>query len=95
MTPFEPLPILTISGPAETRAFLHPLRFRILRMLIGEALTVSAVARRLAVHPANLTHHFRLLSQSGLIRGLEERPAGRGAGRLYRAAALRFTLAGC
>ncbi|MCB1308597.1 MAG: helix-turn-helix transcriptional regulator [Leptospiraceae bacterium] len=79
-----------IRSQAESRAYLHPVRMQIVDLLRQEALTVSQVAVRLNVHPANLTHHFRKLQNAGLIKLVEERDIGRVVEKYYRSVAERF-----
>jgi DNA-binding transcriptional ArsR family regulator len=79
-----------ITTPAQQRAYFHPLRLRILNFLVRDRLTVSQTAARLRVHPANITHHFRILRRAGLIRLVEERDIGRVVEKYYAAAAEVF-----
>src|SRR5262249_52985061 len=79
-----------ISTPAQQRAYFHPLRLRILNFLVRERLTVSQTAARLRVHPANITHHFRILRGAALIRLVEERDIGRVVEKYYAAVAEVF-----
>jgi DNA-binding transcriptional ArsR family regulator len=79
-----------ISTPAQQRAYFHPLRLKILNFLVRERLTVSQTAARLRVHPANITHHFRILRRAGLIRLVEERDIGRVVEKYYAAVAEVF-----
>src|SRR5262245_19577431 len=79
-----------ITTAAQQRAYFHPVRLRILNYLVRERLTVSQVAARLEVHPANLTHHFRVLRRAGLIRLVEQRDIGRVVEKYYQAVAPVF-----
>jgi DNA-binding transcriptional ArsR family regulator len=83
-------PAFEITTAAQQRAYFHPVRLRILNFLVHEQLTVSQAAARLKVHPANLTHHFRVLRQAGLIRLAEERDIGRVVEKYYEAVAPLF-----
>lgn len=86
----EPAGLLVLANDAQMRAYLHPVRHRILQFLGPEPLTSSQVAERLGVHPANLTHHFRALLEGRLIRLVEERDTGRVIEKYYQAVARRF-----
>jgi DNA-binding transcriptional ArsR family regulator len=88
----EPKPSRSLTDPAEIRAYIHPARMKILDLLIEEKLSVSAVARRLDVHPANITHHFKILESAGLIRLVEKRDTGKNLEKLYRAEARSFSV---
>lgn len=83
-------PAFEIKSRAQQRAYFHPVRLKILNFLVRERLTVSHVATRLEVHPANLTHHFRVLRQAGLIRLVEKRDIGRVVEKYYEAVAPVF-----
>ena len=87
-----PRRLLVLSDGERIRGYVHPVRMAILQHLAAERLTVTAVARRLEVHPANLTHHFKRLERLGLIRLVEKRDTGRNLEKLYRAAARSFVV---
>jgi DNA-binding transcriptional ArsR family regulator len=89
---FTPLVSLALSREDQIRAYVHPTRMTILAALAAEQLTVSAIARQLGVHPANLTHHFKLLEKVGLIRLVEKRDTGKNLEKYYRAVAYTFTV---
>lgn len=74
------------------KAYLHPLRSKILGLITSEPMTVTQVARHLEVHPANITHHFRNLQKAGLIKIHEERDIGRVIERYYIAIARTFEI---
>jgi predicted transcriptional regulator len=61
-------------------------------MLSKEKRTISSVAKELDVHPANITHHFKLLEKIGLIRLVEKRDTGKNLEKYYRAIAYTFTV---
>jgi DNA-binding transcriptional ArsR family regulator len=90
MSSFQPKACSTITSPAETKAWLHPERQRIVAMLVSQARTISSVAAEMDVHPANITHHFRKLETAGLIKLVETRDTGRNIEKYYRAIALMF-----
>ena len=69
---------------------MHPIRMKILGVLVQKADTISAVARNLALHPANLTHHFRKLELAGLIRMIEKRSTGHNIEKIYESVAKTF-----
>jgi DNA-binding transcriptional ArsR family regulator len=87
---FQPAPTVLLEDADPIRAYVHPTRMAILTILGRGRATASEVARELGVHPANLTRHFRLLEQTGLIRLVEKRDTGRNLAKYYRAAALAF-----
>jgi DNA-binding transcriptional ArsR family regulator len=88
----EPAPTLVVATAEGTRAYLHPARMRILGYLADRRMTVTQVARELGIHPANITHHFKLLEKAGLIKLVEKVDLGRVTEKYYRAAARRFLL---
>ena len=79
-----------LSKSEEVRAFLHPVRSRILDSLTSEARSVSEVAAQFGVHPANIAHHFRILEDAGLIVLDEIRHTGRNPAKCYRSTARTF-----
>ena len=79
-----------IRTRGQQRAYFHPVRLKILNFLVHERLTVSQTAARLRVHPANITHHFRVLRRAGLIRLAEKRDLGRVVEKYYEAVAQLF-----
>lgn len=55
--------------------------------------TVSQIAERLGVHPANLTRHVRTLVSAGLVVLVEKRETGRNIEKYYQASARSFDVA--
>jgi DNA-binding transcriptional ArsR family regulator len=88
----EQRPAFTITTAKQQKAYFHPVRMKILNFLAQERLTVSQTAGRLKVHPANITHHFRILQGAGLIRLVEERDIGRVIEKYYEAVATLFDI---
>jgi DNA-binding transcriptional ArsR family regulator len=86
----RPSAAFEITTAKHQRAYFHPVRMKILNFLSAERLTVSQTAARLKVHPANITHHFRILRSAGLIRLAEKRDIGRTIEKYYEAAAQVF-----
>src|SRR5215471_10777798 len=81
-----------ITTPRQQKAYFHPVRMKILNFLTRERLTISQTAERLKVHPANITHQFRVLQAAGLIRLVEERDIGRVVEKYYEAVATLFNI---
>ncbi len=84
---------------AEARALAHPLRLRILRLCLDDALTNRELAARVRKQPATVLYHVRTLAKSGFLVAEAERRGRRGAREIpYRATrkswALDFTPAG-
>lgn len=82
--------IKILSDSESIKAYVHPLRQTILKYLSDKKMTVSEVAQRLGVHPANITHHFRILEKCKLIVLAEKRDSGRNIEKLYRPTAKNF-----
>ncbi|MCB1138461.1 MAG: helix-turn-helix domain-containing protein [Leptospiraceae bacterium] len=80
-----------ITSELQARAYLHPRRIEILKLLQSPA-TLSQVAAQLEVHPANLSHHFKKLQKARLIALVEERDLGRVVEKYFQAVALRFEM---
>lgn len=87
---FEPQELHLIVDDDQIKGYVHPTRMVILQMLALEQRTITSVARELNVHPANLTHHFKLLERVGLICLVEKRDNGKNLEKYYRAIAYHF-----
>ncbi|HVM25297.1 MAG TPA: helix-turn-helix domain-containing protein [Candidatus Limnocylindrales bacterium] len=78
---------------AEARALAHPLRLRILRLCLDEALTNRQLADRLDEQPATVLYHVRTLVRSGFLSPQAERRGRRGAREIpYRSTRKSWTL---
>jgi DNA-binding transcriptional ArsR family regulator len=64
---------------AEARALAHPLRLRIIRLCLDEALTNREIADRLGEQPATVLYHVRTLVKTGFMVAEAERRGRRGA----------------
>ena len=89
---FKPKKLLMLTGSSQIKAYVHPTRIAILRMLARKKRTVSNIAKELGVHPANITHHIKLLERVGLIQLVERRDIGRNIEKYYRSAARNFVV---
>ncbi len=88
----KPRKLLVLAKGSQIKAYVHPTRIAILRMLVNKKRTVSNVAKELGVHPANITHHFKLLEKVGLIRLVETRDIGKNIEKYYRSLARNFVV---
>jgi DNA-binding transcriptional ArsR family regulator len=88
----KPKEVLVLSKNSQIKAYVHPTRIAILNMLAAEKRTVSNVAKELGVHPANVTHHFKLLEKVGLIKLVERRDIGKNIEKYYRSTARNFVV---
>ncbi len=86
----NPSSVQSLTSDEQIRAYVNPTRMTILALLAQEKRSVSGVARQLGVHPANLTHHFKLLEKTGLIELVEKRETGKNLEKYYRARAYQF-----
>ena len=92
---FLPQKLHVLKNDAQIRGYIHPTRMSLLEILSAEKRTISSVAKELGVHPANITHHFKLLEKTGLIRLVEKRDTGKNLEKYYRAIAYTFEVAPC
>jgi DNA-binding transcriptional ArsR family regulator len=77
----------------EAQALANPLRLRILRLCLDEALTNKEIARRLGRDAGSTLHHVRMLVRTGFLAPEAERRGARGAvERPYRATGKSWTL---
>jgi DNA-binding transcriptional ArsR family regulator len=83
----------TLSTETEIAAYLHRSRMSILDVLRDGPATITQIASRLGVHPANLTRHIRVLEAAGLVALVEKRDTGRNLEKYYAATARRFHVA--
>jgi DNA-binding transcriptional ArsR family regulator len=83
---------LEIKTEAQRKAYVHPVRMQILGLLTQRSATVSQVASELGVHPANITHHFKILEAAGLADLTEVRDCGKYVEKYYRATAQTFVI---
>ena len=82
-----------LATRAEARALAHPLRLRILRLCLDEALTNRELATRLREQPATVLYHVRTLAKNGFLIAEKERRGRRGAREIpYRATRKSWTL---
>jgi DNA-binding transcriptional ArsR family regulator len=97
MVPMEP----TVPGPvvrrpataAEAKALAHPLRMRILRLCLDQALTNKQLAEWLGKDPGTVLHHVRTLVKTGFLVPDEVRQGSKGAlEKPYRATGKSWTL---
>lgn len=87
-----PKPLIQLREQNQIKAYVHPTRIAILRMLAAKKRTVSSVAKELGVHPANITHHFKLLERVGLVKLVEKRDIGKNIEKYYRSIAHNFVV---
>ena len=83
----------TLTDTAQIEAFLHRTRMQMLQMLGGGPATSTQIAERLGVHPANLTRHWRVLVEAGLVVLAEKRDSGRNLEKYYSPIATSFDVA--
>lgn len=89
-------PMKAVRRPAtraEARALAHPLRLRILRLCLDDALTNREIADRVREQPATVLYHVRTLVKNGFLVAEDERRGRRGAREIpYRATRKSWTL---
>jgi predicted ArsR family transcriptional regulator len=88
----KPLRTYSLKTEEQVKSYVHSTRLTILKMLARKKQTISMIAKELKVHPANITHHFKLLEKNGLIRLVEKRDTGRTLEKYYRAAAYSYSV---
>jgi predicted ArsR family transcriptional regulator len=81
------------ATPEEVRALANPIRIRILRLCLDDALTNKELAVRLGRDPGTTLYHVRTLVATGFLVAEGERRGARGAiERPYRATGKSWTL---
>ena len=64
---FIPKQKIELTSTKQIKAYIHPTRINIISLLMKEKRTISGIAKQFEVHPANITHHFKLLEKSCYI----------------------------
>jgi DNA-binding transcriptional ArsR family regulator len=81
------------ATPAEAKALASPLRLRILRLTLDQALTNKQLAERLGKDPGTVLHHVRTLVATGFLAPDEVRQGEKGAlEKPYRSTGKSWTL---
>ncbi len=81
------------ASPADLKALAHPLRMRILRLCLHDAVTNKEIADRLDLDPATSLYHVRQLAQNGFLAAEPARTGRRGAlEKPYRATGKSWSL---
>jgi predicted ArsR family transcriptional regulator len=81
------------ATPAEAKALANPLRLRILRLCLDQALTNRQLAERLGRDPGTVLHHVRTLVATGFLVPEEVRHGAKGAlEKPYRSTGKSWTL---
>ena len=81
------------ATPAEAKALASPLRLRILRLTLDQALTNKQLAERLGKDPGTVLHHVRTLVATGFLVAEEVRQGEKGAlEKPYRSTGKSWTL---
>lgn len=78
---------LVLERAEQIRALAHPLRQRVLHLLIDSPATNKQLAVTLQVSPPRLHFHLRELQAAGLIEIVSEQPKGGVIEKYYRAVA--------
>ena len=94
MEPIIPGPVVRRPPTeAEAKALVHPLRMRILRLCLDQALTNKQLAEWLGKDPGTVLHHVRTLVKTGFLVPDEVRQGPKGAlEKPYRATGKSWTL---
>jgi DNA-binding CsgD family transcriptional regulator len=81
------------ATPEEAKALANPLRMRILRLCLDQALTNKELAVRLDRDPGTVLHHVRALVRTGFLAPEEVRQGEKGAlEKPYRATGKSWSL---
>jgi DNA-binding transcriptional ArsR family regulator len=68
----------------QMRATAHPLRLRMMNLLINQALSAAEVARELDITHANASYHLRTLAAAGLLTVAGEEKIRGGVAKRYQ-----------
>lgn len=92
MKPHSISSTLEIILEPQIKAYLHPMRMKILGFITQRPMTITQVAQALTTHPANIAHHFKILEKAQLIVLVEERDIGRNIEKYYQSVARHFEI---
>lgn len=82
----------SIKTLEQLKVLTHPLRLRILELLIEKPMTTKQVAEALGEDPLKLYYHVEVLEQAGLIELVETRMKANLQEKHYRAVAKDFSV---
>lgn len=85
-------PTRTVGSPDQVRALAHPLRRRILELMIEAPITTKQVAERIGEKPTKLYHHVETLESAGFIRLVRTQKKRGTVEKYYEAVAERFVM---
>ena len=85
-------PTYILQRPEQIKALAHPLRQRILELMIEAPITTKQVADRLGEKPTKLYHHVETLESAGLIRLVKTKRKRGTIEKYYEAVAQRFVM---
>jgi len=71
-------------SPAQIKILSDPTRLRILIMLFEQEMTISGLAKALALTPATVHHHVGMLLRAGLIEPTRQQVRGNLVEKFYR-----------
>jgi DNA-binding transcriptional ArsR family regulator len=84
--------LASLDDPQRVALLMHPLRRRILEEAAAEAVSATAVARRVGETRQKVNYHLRALADAALLEPAGERPRRGVMEKLYRASARAYTL---
>jgi|TARA_B100002003_G_C13977561_1_gene472851 DNA-binding transcriptional ArsR family regulator len=85
-------PTRTVETPDQIRALAHPLRQRILELMIDAPITTKQVADRIGEKPTKLYHHVETLEAAGFIRLVKTQKKRGTVEKYFEAVAERFVM---
>lgn len=85
-------PTRTVENPEQIKALAHPLRQRILELMIEAPITTKQVADRIGEKPTKLYHHVDTLESAGLIKLVRTQKKRGTVEKYYEAVAKRFVM---
>jgi len=85
-------PTRSVQTPDQIKALAHPLRQRILELMIEAPITTKQVADRIGEKPTKLYHHVDTLEAVGFIRLVKTQKKRGTVEKYYEAVAERFVM---
>lgn len=75
---------MSLGVGEQLRVLSHPLRLRMLSLLMVDGLSAAQLGRTIGISQASASYHLRRLEAAGLVEFVEERPRRGGRERVFR-----------
>ena len=70
-----PAPAPTVDPVAVLKALADPVRYRVLKVMAGQPVTIAGLAKKLKVHPDTMGKHMKVLRRALVVRRMKSEDA--------------------